>query len=126
MIYKFYKEADGGWFIDIPGFIEEGHGTQGDLAMVCGADKFLDKLDVITVASADLENGEYVVVYKNIPGDGIVKLDVEITPAEGHQVLQFIEDGWYVELKTGHLMWLCGVTVWLFGEYPKYIYFKKV
>jgi hypothetical protein len=43
MTQQFYKDKEG-WFIDLPEFIEEGHGTKGNLAMVSGADTMLDKL----------------------------------------------------------------------------------
>ena len=46
MTQQFYKDKEG-WFIDLPEFIEEGHGTKGNLAMVendyDGAEKNLKK-----------------------------------------------------------------------------------
>ena len=38
-IHRFYKDQDG-WFIDLPNWI----GTKGQLAMVEGADTFLDNI----------------------------------------------------------------------------------
>jgi hypothetical protein len=39
--HTFYKEAYGGWYIDLPEYLEQG-GSKGDLAMVAGADTMLD------------------------------------------------------------------------------------
>ena len=57
-----------------------------------------------------------------------VILEVHITPFVGATILQRLPDeGWYVQLTDGHLLWLCGVTKWVFnGEYPDYIYYKKI
>src|SRR3954470_11592278 len=38
--HRFYRE-NGGWFIDLPEYLEQG-GQKGDLAMVSGADTMLD------------------------------------------------------------------------------------
>ena len=43
MIHTFYKDNTG-WFIDLPEYINSGLGTKANLAMVLGADTFLDKL----------------------------------------------------------------------------------
>ena len=39
--YRFYKEPDGRWYIDLPEYMEQG-GDKADLEMVEGADTFLD------------------------------------------------------------------------------------
>ena len=39
--HRFYKEEHGGWYIDLPAYLEQG-GAKGDLAMVAGADTMLD------------------------------------------------------------------------------------
>lgn len=43
MTHTFYKDQTG-WYIDLPEFFEKGLGTKDNLAMVAGADTYLDIL----------------------------------------------------------------------------------
>lgn len=43
MVFRFYKQEEGRWFIDLPSFINEG-GKQSDLEMVAGADDLLNEI----------------------------------------------------------------------------------
>jgi predicted alpha/beta-hydrolase family hydrolase len=120
-VHKFYKD-DEGWFIDLPEFLEAGLGTKANLAMVAGADTLLDKLsnngnNISLIISDELFDG-----FENelvMTGMGA---DVQVLEEYGHPI-QF--GGYYKEIKTDHLLWLCPVTVYVFGgHYPKSIFLK--
>ena len=114
--YKFYKDSNG-WFVDLP----ESNFSKMELEMVAGADTFCDVL-------AQGENEIYVILSD--------------TPCEGCEVLQFTNLGkvegfefgsgaWYFLNEYQGIsycmeMWLCDVTKFVFGKFPKIIYFSKV
>lgn len=106
---KFYKEKDGRWYVDLP----EWTGSKADLEMVCGADTLLDKLS---------KEGNRVVC------------QVSEIPVEKFELLQFIREA--DEWKNGAFyrmasifgkqinmeLWLCDVTRFVFGYFPRQIY----
>lgn len=112
---SFEQERDGGWFAVIPAW----PGPKSALAMVAGADTFLDSL-----LSESSETG--------------VTLDLSATQEspEEHpgawELLSYIEpeefgDGaYYRHETTDHRMWLCGVTAFVFGEMPERIWFRVI
>lgn len=107
---RFYREEEK-WYADIPEYIEQG-GSKEDLEMVSGADVWLSFLS---------EGGDEIT------------LDISINPFEGFEAkLLYVGDssqnmeGEYLVYPDMHYMWLCSVTVWLFGEYPQSIYYKTV
>lgn len=123
MKIKFYKEQ-GGWYADLPQWLEGG-GSLADLAMVSGADTLLDKLS--------LPYGYNPFIGGILAKDEIkneVTLQMQIGPQVEFEVLQKVgEDetgAWYVNMSDGHLLWLCPVTLFVFGKYPNYIYYKIV
>ena len=113
-VHTFNKEYSG-WYIDLPDYIAQG-GSKGDLAMVAGAD---DMLDVLA------EGGDRVT------------LSIDTKPFEGADELELIElcepsigGGYYLmqhyagtEIKKR--MWLCDVTLFVFGDMPSHIYVRK-
>lgn len=123
MIHTFYKDNTG-WFIDLPEYINSGLGTKANLAMVLGADTFLDKLsnngDKITLEISethiDNSDGMLDIVGFDSPEEDLIEV--------GHP----IEVGaYYEDLKTQHMMWLCPVTKYVFnGHYPDTIYYKVI
>jgi len=123
MIHTFYKDNTG-WFIDLPEYINSGLGTKANLAMVLGADTFLDKLsnngDKITLEISetpiDNSDGMLDIVGFDSPEEDLIEV--------GHP----IEVGaYYEDLKTQHMMWLCPVTLYIFnGHYPDIIYYKVI
>lgn len=125
MIHTFYKD-ESGWFIDLPEFIEQGLGTKANLAMVLGADTFLDKLsnngNKITLElseNSDLINNK----------DGVLFFTDFSTPVEKlKEVGHPIQTGaYYIDLESGHVIWLCPVTIYVFdGKYPTKIYYKII
>jgi hypothetical protein len=123
MIHTFYKDNTG-WFIDLPEYINSGLGTKANLAMVLGADTFLDKLsnngDKITleISETPIDGSDDVldIVGFDSPEEDLIEV--------GHP----IEVGaYYEDLKTQHMMWLCPVTKYVFnGHYPDTIYYKVI
>lgn len=112
MIKRFYKEQDGKWYVDLP----EWTGSKADLQMVCGADTMLDII-------AEDENE--------------VNLQLSLEDSEESDVLEFMhlatdwENGAFYKMKSykgfdfNLKIWLCDVTKYVFGEFPKNIYIKK-
>lgn len=112
-ILKFYKtEKEGLWFIYLPEYIVAG-GNPVELQMVAGADEFLDIL-----------------------GEGKDEVDIQIlNNPEGIQLTQKLVRMDYIpnqvgkhyqDFMTNKLMWLCPVTLFIFGEYPAEIYYQKL
>lgn len=93
------------WFADIVNW----PGSVMDLEMVHGADKFLEQIS---------------------NGDRYMSLNVSTNPIDnGHrfELLAYDSDGadYYCE-ETGDTIWLCTVTVTVFGEFPENIWFKRI
>ncbi len=88
------------WYVDLPNW----PGTRADLEMVAGADELLE-----------------------LVGDGkpSVVLQVSVEPIEGYEVLKHVGNGVYrTDFYEVPQVWLCAVTKFVFGNYPKEIYFK--
>ena len=114
--YTFYKEDFGGWYIDLPAYLEQG-GSKGDLAMVAGADTMLD------IIAGDKKQ---------------VTIDLDIKPFDGSDLLELTKvcdpstgGGYYLmrrfEGRTlNQEMWLCAVTEFVFGYLPERIYVRRV
>ena len=111
MKIRFYNR-DGLWYADLPKYIEQG-GSEEDCLMIEGADTFLDKLSEYKLDEIFLEID--VKRMENFDGKILYLGDIE-----GYN------EGDYIEITTHHYMWLCGITVWLFGNYPQVIYYKKL
>lgn len=111
---KFDKEFDG-WFVDLP----EWQGSHTDLQMVSGADTWLDIMS----------QGEWHVwvTISDQPFDGANELKLT---AVGMVNGEFIDSGAtytlenYMGLPYKLDMWLCDVTLFVFGKFPEIIYFK--
>lgn len=114
--YRFYKD-ESCWFIDLKWFpFNKAH-----LAMVCGADELLDNLS---------ENSAEVF------------LEISTKPIKNnYDCLHLVEKlGWVMgavyevsatkriknSIFNTNQLWLCAVTLLVFGHYPKNIYFKKL
>jgi hypothetical protein len=132
MIHTFVK--DGGiWYIDLPEFLEAGLGSRGNLMMVAGADTFLDILDTEQSNSVTLE-----LATKPIRGGGRkghiifqeIFVDREELKKYNHPSVEFGANYKVVSFNKqplDHRMWLCPVTLYVFGgEYPKEIHFKLI
>lgn len=112
--YKFIRTGLA-WYIDLPEYLAQG-GTMGDLQMVDGADKMLDRM------AGDKDN---------------VTLYVSGEPFEGADVLTLIEKcdpyigggNYFMKLyeneEINQRMWLCQVTEFIFKNIPPQIYVKR-
>lgn len=110
-ILRFYKEDKKKWYADIPSWT----GKKSSLQMISGADDLLDMIG----------NGE-----------DEVYLHFSENQIEGSDILFFKKKSWIngatynLEFYKGERMkmkvWLCDVTLHVFGYFPKEIYFKKV
>jgi hypothetical protein len=127
MIHSFIKEVHGGWYIDLPQWIENG-GGKGALAMVAGADTFLDILlngDPSNKVTLQLEitnphDDTFTVLYLIPPKKLWGKLK-QATFGGADYILPIYNDKMVM-----HKMWLCNVTKFVFGYFPKVIYFKQI
>lgn len=118
---RFIKEI-GLWYADLPEFLEQGLGTKNNLLMVDGADTFLDLLsgsgDMITL---DISLAKFEGYYAKLEKVGIGK-NKELLDAVGHEPVEY---GTYYEVceldgeSFSHRLWLCPVTEYVFGSYPK-------
>ncbi len=107
--FRFYKEPDNRWYVDLP----EWEGDKFDLEMVAGADTMLN------IISEDQNN---------------VWLTLSEEFFEGADKLEFVrleskwDNGAYYKLDTykgleiNLEMWLCDVTKFVFGDFPKEIF----
>jgi hypothetical protein len=101
---KFYDKK-GKWYADLPDYIAQG-GSEEECEMIEGADTWLDKLSnygrSITLTISDK-----------------VKLKEKL-------FLQNEEEfgATYKEVEYGHILWLCNVTKFVFGDFPIVIYYE--
>lgn len=109
---QFNHEEDNRWYVDFPGWSFDHH----NLMMVAGADKLCDFL-------SDDGRFAYVnVVPRNkrldMPGYAcLVQGEHSLTGGSTYTVTDL--PGFEREI------WLCPVTLFVLGRYPKYIYVKK-
>lgn len=116
--FRFYQEHPSGrWYVDLP----EWEGDKADLEMVMGADSFL------TIMSE---------------GNDEVRLILSDEKIEGADFLVLKEMGLFEEIEVGsgawyilpkymgidydHSMWLCDVTLFVFGYFPETIWFVPI
>lgn len=109
---QFNHEDDGCWYVDFPGWPFE----HGNLQMVAGADKlcaFLsddDKFAYVDVIPASDEEDH--------PGYAkLVQQEHSLTGGSTYHVTGL--DGFDRDI------WLCPVTLFVLGRYPKYLYIRK-
>lgn len=112
----FNREEDGGWYIDLP----EWQGEHANLAMVAGADKLLDfvgcgdpRVEVEVIKSDEL-------VEQLEQGPEYFRCDRIDQSTFGGATYQVNLEGF------DRTMWLCPVTLFVLGEYPKYLYIENI
>lgn len=110
---RFYRESDTRWYVDLP----EWPGSKSELEMVCGADNMLEYMS---------------------EGKGEVALILSEEEFEGSDRLEFLrlahefDDGAFYVLERykgvfiGLEMWLCDVTKFVFGDFPKTIFISVI
>ncbi len=109
---QFNHEEDGKWYVDFPGWPFDHH----NLMMVAGADKLCAFL------SDDDRFAHVNVIPSNKPLDkpGYACLEQGEHSLRGGSFYNVTGlDGFEREI------WLCPVTLFVLGRYPKYIYIKK-
>jgi hypothetical protein len=110
---KFYKEWDGRWYVDLP----EWKGSKVDLEMVAGADKMLDHI-------SDGKNEIWLILSKE-EFENAEKLEFVRNADEfNHGAFYKLEK--YNEIEINLELWLCDVTMFVFGKFPKTIFIKKL
>jgi len=111
--YRFYKD-EFGWFIDLKWFPF----NRGHLAMVLGADELLDKLSnngdevFLEISTKPIWNN-FNCLFR------VEKLGLLNGAIYSPSSLYEIEH----ELREKNQLWLCAVTLLVFGYYPSKIYF---
>jgi hypothetical protein len=106
-IFKFYKEKDGRWYVDLP----EWPGEKEELEMVAGADKMLDYLS---------NNSESISLF--ISKDAIKDSDVL-------NLMQICKGGgalYSFNSEKDNPLWLCDVMKFVFNEFPEKLYLKTI
>lgn len=110
---KFNHEEDGLWYVDFPNWPFDHH----NLLMVAGADELCAFL-----SDDDKETNVFVRPSKEkLELDGyaeLVQKEHSLTGGSVYEVRNL--DGFNREI------WLCPVTLFVLGKYPKYMYIKKV
>lgn len=124
--HRFYREQNGRWYIDLPEYLEGGHGTKGNLEMVAGADKLLDSM------LEDGDNNQVELTFSETPYEGFKYLMKRRKSVfDGSWVSKFLGgtydlDKELTEDRFPEHVWLCPVTIYVFGSnYPDSIYFNK-
>jgi hypothetical protein len=110
-ILKFYKEKSEKWYADIP----EWTGRKSALEMVSGADTLLDiisdgKNEVFMYFTEEEHDGADCLIFKRK------------TFFNGATYKIYSFEGKEINLKV----WLCNVTKFIFGKFPKKIFISKV
>jgi len=108
--FRFYKQHDGKWFIDMPEWKQD----RQHLQMVEGADDFLESIRpsnsnqvYLQVSLSSFHNALCISKIEDDPfGDGA--------------------DYWYPTPTGPKMMWLCNVTDWYYGHMPEEIFVKQV
>lgn len=114
-IIRFYK-SENRWYAHLPEYLEAG-GTVEECEMVSGADDWLDFLS---------GNGDEITLElssENIFSNKIYRVEMDYNNLSvGATYLAHEYNGEIVN----HQLWICPVTLFVFGEYPASIYYRKV
>lgn len=123
MKLRFYKEETGFWYADLPDYIAAG-GKKEDCQMVAGADLWLDILvngkrnDITLEVSKERGDNVLRLIFKGYDGTDCDLMNfggATYRPGEIRGVDY-----------SHHTIWLCPVTLFVFGEYPAAIYYNIV
>ena len=110
---KFIKLA-GRWFIHLPDY----PGLPEDLEMVMGADSFCQQLDKHNTGLLTVYVDTEPKVNRFTKQEYVFKFD-EYSEVDGE-----ILGAYYSTNDSNFKIWLCNVTKYLFGEFPKIIYIR--
>ena len=131
---SFNREEEDRWFVDFPNWPWK----KGNLEMVCGADKFLDllsegkdRVSIIAKATSEkLDEAEF----QQLMQDGWYELEQTQSSltggatytVRGARSAQFMRKHPLTGESMSRTLWLCPVTLFVVGRYPKYFYVKAV
>ncbi len=131
---SFNREEEDRWFVDFPNWPWK----KGNLEMVCGADKFLDllsegkdRVSIIAKATSEkLDEAEF----QQLMQDGwheLSQIQSSLTggatyTVRGNKAEQFMRQHPLTGESMARTLWLCPVTLFVVGRYPKYFYVKAV
>lgn len=109
--FRFYKENNK-WFVDLPNYECE----QSDLEMVMGADKMLDII-------SEGDNDVWLYVSKKYFNNFDKLIFIGLATDIGDGAYYIFKKYKGIELNLD--IWLCDVTKFVFGFFPKEIYILK-
>ena len=108
MTFRFYKDEDNRWYVDLPKYIEEG-GDKADLEMIAGADEMLDILS---------HNGNETTLHIS---EEKKECRVTLTLLKAHEGLEGSDYMAVTENRTLQI-WLCAMMLYVYGYYPPMLY----
>lgn len=113
----FNKEENGRWYIDLP----QWRGPHGNLQMVAGADTLLDTL----LTEGNRVEVEVIKSDISIPE---LEIDSDIVSCQRKEYHPIFGATYDVHGLEDHLskMWICPVTLFVLGEYPIFLYIRKL
>ena len=113
----FNKESDGLWYVDFPNWPFDHH----NLLMVEGADKLCELL------SHDGKTTKVSVLpaKKREKHDGYFELSQTECSITGGSTYSVDNDA-FKQRYNRETLWLCPVTLFVLGQYPKFIYVKQI
>lgn len=113
---RFSKEKDGCWYVDFPHWPF----SHDNLAMVSGADKMLELLS----------EGDLFVRVSVIPAkkqeqhEEYIELEQTEHSLFGGSTYQ-VKYGPFIKKFKRDTLWICPVTLFVLGRYPRFIYVKR-
>ena len=114
---QFNKEKDGCWYVDFPYWPF----SHDNLAMVSGADKMLELL-----SGGDLYVKVHVIPARNKEHhEGYIELEQTEHSIFGGSTYLVRNDAFVNRFKRDTL-WICPVTLFVLGHYPKFIYVENI
>jgi hypothetical protein len=123
-VLSFVKEA-GIWYADLPEFLNSRLGTRSNLMMVDGSDTFLDLLcEGQPNVTLHISIKPFIGWQSKLQKIGL-GLNSHLLNSIGHASVEY---GAYYQVTKlqrqpyNHRLWLCPVTEYVFGEYPKQIF----
>ena len=131
---SFNREDEDRWFVDFPNWPWK----KGNLEMVCGADRFLDLLSegkdrvtiIVKATSERMDEAEFQPLMQN-GWHELVQTQSSLTggatyTVRGAKAAQFMRQHPLTGESMPRTLWLCPVTLFVVGRYPKYFYVKAV
>lgn len=112
-ILKFYKETNNRWYVYLPKW----NGSKDDLEMVAGADNMLEYMSkgnrhvFLALSEQEFENADKLC---------FLRLATELENGAFYKLEK------YRGIEINLEMWLCDVTKFVFGSFPKAIFLLVV